>query len=297
MIGAAFAKLVLSDISYQVSSLAFLRTSCTVPTLLQRRFFQPSLIKERGDSKRGNKKRHTTNKNGNSISLNNKRQHWVNDIMNSTKDETSTSEDSMSKLFKPVTIKPNPDDLNLGSEIAGKIERSKLIKTLNSFFQSQKTKTLSREQGLDDYLYDQACISFRKYTMDVTLLPPDLYILLSDILQGAIHEDSIFPYFLTHAKRVFPHLECLDELKLISDLSDPPMWYPDARSMKRKVLIFLFRFFFIKFREIQKLLCITSGYFSVFHRSYFILDLPTVEKHTMPWSDFYLPLREYIVVH
>ena len=69
MIGAAFAKLILSDISYQVSSLAFLRTSCTVPTLLQRRFFQPSLIKERGDSKRGNKKRHTTNNNGNSISL------------------------------------------------------------------------------------------------------------------------------------------------------------------------------------------------------------------------------------
>ena len=231
MIGAAFSKLVLSDISYQVSSLALLRTSCTVPSLLQRRFFQPSLIKERGDSKRGNKKRHT---NKNSISSNNKRQHWVNNIMNST-DETSTSEDSMSKLFKPVTIKPNPDDRNLGSEIAGKIDRLKLITTLNSFFQSQKTKTLSREQGLDDYLYDQACISFRKYTMDITLLPPDLYILLSDILQGAIHEDSIFPYFLKHAKRVFPHLECLDELKLISDLSDPPMWYPDARSMKRKV--------------------------------------------------------------
>ena len=231
MISAAFSKLVLSDISYQVSSLALLRTSCTVPTLLQRRFFQPSLIKERGDNKRGNKKRYT-NTNGKSISLNHKRQHWDN-IINSSGE--TTSEDSMSKLFKPVTIKPNPDDLNLGSEIAGNIDRSKLITTLNLFFQSQKTRTLSREQGLDDYLYDQACISFRKYTMDITLLPPDLYILLSDILQGAIHEDSIFPYFLTHAKRVFPHLECLDELKLISDLSDPPMWYPDARSMKRKV--------------------------------------------------------------
>ena len=66
-------------------------------------------------------------------------------------------------------------------------------------------------------------------------MPPELYIMFSDILQGATHEDSIFPYFLRHAKRVFPHLECLDELKLISDLTDPPNWYPMARSMNRKV--------------------------------------------------------------
>ena len=35
---------------------------------------------------------------------------------------------------------------------------------------------------------------------------------------------------------MFPHLECLDELKKISDLRLPHAWYPEARAMKRKVI-------------------------------------------------------------
>ena len=111
-----------------------------------------------------------------------------------------------------------------------------MLKKLKVFFQSKTTRALSKEQGLDDYLYWQACISFRKFCLDVTYLPPELYILFSDILQGAIHEDSIFPYFLSHARKVFPHLECLEELKLVSDLTNPPNWYPEARSMNRKIV-------------------------------------------------------------
>ena len=92
---------------------------------------------------------------------------------------------------------PNRDDINLGKELAGDINRTELLKKLKVFFQSKTTRALSKEQGLDDYLYWQACISFRKFCLDVTYLPPELYILFSDILQGAIHEDSIFPYFLS----------------------------------------------------------------------------------------------------
>lgn len=146
------------------------------------------------------------------------------------------SEKSSSKLFKPVVVLPNRDDINLGKELAGNIDKSALLKTLNSFFQSKTTKLLSKEQGIDDYLYGQSCVSFRKYCMNVSYLPPDLYVLFSDVLQGATHEDGIFPYFLTHAKKVFPHLECLNELKLISDLTDPPNWYPQARGINRKII-------------------------------------------------------------
>ena len=35
---------------------------------------------------------------------------------------------------------------------------------------------------------------------------------------------------------MFPHLDCIDELKLISDLTNPPNWYPEARAMSRKVV-------------------------------------------------------------
>ena len=35
---------------------------------------------------------------------------------------------------------------------------------------------------------------------------------------------------------VFPHLECLDELKKISDLRMPHAWYPEARALKRRII-------------------------------------------------------------
>ena len=145
--------------------------------------------------------------------------------------------DSQSKLFKPVTVLPNADNSNLGREIAGDVDRSELLKLLKTFFDDKTIKTLSKEQGLDDYLYWQACVSFRKFCMDDTsLLPPELYVLFSDVLQNAANQSDIFPYFMAHARKVFPHLECLDELKLISDLTNPPNWYPEARSINRKII-------------------------------------------------------------
>ena len=59
-------------------------------------------------------------------------------------------------LFKPVPVQPSPDDINLGEEIAGKINKQALLKQLNRFFQSPEIRALCKEQGLDDYLYHQA---------------------------------------------------------------------------------------------------------------------------------------------
>jgi ATP-dependent RNA helicase SUPV3L1/SUV3 len=55
-------------------------------------------------------------------------------------------------------------------------------------------------------------------------LPVDLHVTLSDIIAGACHLDSLLPYFIRHAKQAFPHLECLDDLKKISDLRLPANW-------------------------------------------------------------------------
>ena len=133
-------------------------------------------------------------------------------------------------------VKPNPDDLNFGEEIAGKINKQALLKELNRFYTSPEIKILCKEHGLDDYLYGQAYSSFRRFCMNVDLLPTELYILFSDILAGASHNHDIFPYFLGHAKKVFPHLDCIDDLKLISDLTDPANWYPEARALNRKII-------------------------------------------------------------
>jgi len=36
--------------------------------------------------------------------------------------------------------------------------------------------------------------------------------------------DDLFPFFLRHAKQIFPMLDCMDDLRKISDLRLPPNW-------------------------------------------------------------------------
>jgi len=156
-------------------------------------------------------------------------------LLKDKKTKKEVAKDPLS-VFKPVVVKPNPDDLNFGEEIAGKINRQALLKELNRFYQHKEIRTLAKEHGLDEYLYNLAYTSFRKFCMDVNHLPTDLYILFSDILQGATHNHDIFGYFLSHAKKVFPHLDCIEDLKKISDLTDPSNWYPEARAMNRRII-------------------------------------------------------------
>lgn len=67
-------------------------------------------------------------------------------------------------------------------------------------------------------------------------LPTELYIKIYDIVNGAAHSDDLFPYFLKHAKAIYPHLDCMTDLKKISDLSNPATWYPEARANSRRII-------------------------------------------------------------
>ncbi|EDW81570.1 uncharacterized protein Dwil_GK10952 [Drosophila willistoni] len=144
---------------------------------------------------------------------------------------------NVSTLFKPVQVDVNPaDSEDVGSELVGKLEKSEILKILNKFTQRREIKSLCSENGLDSYLQQQAFGSFRRYCIEAENLPVDLHIIFSDIMQGAGHIDDIFPYFLRHAKTVFPHLDCMDDLKKISDLRQPANWYTNARAITRKIV-------------------------------------------------------------
>lgn len=75
-----------------------------------------------------------------------------------------------------------------------------------------------------DVIFNSAMAGFRRYCIESTSLPADLHIVLSDIVQGAGNIADMFPYFLRHAKQMYPHIDCLEELRKISDLRDPPYW-------------------------------------------------------------------------
>ncbi|GLV44426.1 Suv3 helicase [Carabus blaptoides fortunei] len=148
------------------------------------------------------------------------------------KDDSS----NLSSLFVPIPVKPSPDDINVGAELTGTLNKSDLLKVISKFYQKKEIKALLVENGLDHYLQHQAYVSFRRYCMEAETLPVDLHVVVSDILQGAGHIDDLFPYFLRHARQIFPHLECMDDLKKISDLRTPSNWYPGARALNRKIV-------------------------------------------------------------
>lgn len=151
--------------------------------------------------------------------------------------EGGGSGSSISRIFAPVTIKVNNDSsVNIGEEFCGPLNKQQIQSILNKLYIDQQIKEVAQEHGLDEYLFQEAFIRFRKFCQDSKVLPPELHIILSDIVQGSGHPHDVFPSFLEYAKQVFPHLKCMDDLFKISDLTNPPHWYPDARAMQRKIV-------------------------------------------------------------
>lgn len=58
-------------------------------------------------------------------------------------------DDSISTLFVPIPIKPNPDDINVGLELTGVLNKADLLKVLNKFYQKKEIKQLLSDNGLD----------------------------------------------------------------------------------------------------------------------------------------------------
>nr|XP_061796747.1 ATP-dependent RNA helicase SUPV3L1, mitochondrial-like [Nerophis lumbriciformis] len=150
---------------------------------------------------------------------------------------SSSSRTPDTSLFIPVTLKNEPSaEGSVGAELTQNLDKSELLKIVNRFYKRKEMQKLAADNGLDARLFHQAFINFRKYILEVASLPADLHIILSDICCGAGHIDDIYPYFMRHAKQVFPMLDCMDDLRKISDLRVPANWYPEARAIQRKVI-------------------------------------------------------------
>lgn len=64
-------------------------------------------------------------------------------------------DDNLSTLFVPVPVKPNPDDINVGVELTGRLNKGDLLKILNRFYQKPEIKHLALENGLDSKIYSK----------------------------------------------------------------------------------------------------------------------------------------------
>lgn len=164
----------------------------------------------------------------------------IENIKNIENGNKSQNEDFES-LISPSKISSDESALNdwgdIGEEITGrKLTKEELIPILSMFLQRQTIRQLAAENGLKPKLLIEAFSSFRKKILEQKVLDPEIHIIMSDIIQGNGHVDDLFPSFLKHAKMIYPHIDCLDDLKKISDLRLPPNWYPQARSINRKFI-------------------------------------------------------------
>lgn len=143
---------------------------------------------------------------------------------------------NITSLFKPVQVKLNSDDIDVGNEITGSLNKSDILLIIKEFMEKKEIRSLALDFGLDEQLLSHLFVNFRQYCTDTKSLPADLHIILSDILKNAANVTDIFPYFLRFAKKMYPHIECLDDLKKIGDLRTPANWYPFARAKTRKII-------------------------------------------------------------
>lgn len=59
------------------------------------------------------------------------------------------NDSKVSSLFKPVPVESNRDDIDIGAELTGKLDKSELLKILNKFTQKPEIRALCVENGLD----------------------------------------------------------------------------------------------------------------------------------------------------
>uniref|UniRef100_A0A8C4WXF2 ATP-dependent RNA helicase SUPV3L1, mitochondrial n=1 Tax=Eptatretus burgeri TaxID=7764 RepID=A0A8C4WXF2_EPTBU len=139
-------------------------------------------------------------------------------------------------LFVPLTVKPDNDPRDIGAELSGSLNRNKVLSVLNMFYKQKQIQKLAATNGLDARLFHKAFISFRKWVMESKTLSADFHVVLNDICLQAGHVDDIFPYFMQHAKQIFPMLDCMEDLRKVSDLRHPANWYQEARKIHRKII-------------------------------------------------------------
>lgn len=151
------------------------------------------------------------------------------------KEQRNTPRKSVEDLVVPVRYdvrRPNA----VASPIHGNVvKRQEASAILEQFCRRREVRELAEQHGITDKLFMRCYQKFRDRCLDPGQRGEALEVLLSDIRDHNHSVDMLSPHFIEHSRRVFPHLEALEELKHISDLTQPHTWYEATRSIHRKV--------------------------------------------------------------
>uniref|UniRef100_A0A674EMG0 ATP-dependent RNA helicase SUPV3L1, mitochondrial n=1 Tax=Salmo trutta TaxID=8032 RepID=A0A674EMG0_SALTR len=148
----------------------------------------------------------------------------------------SSSRAPDTSLFVPLNVKSDVGgDWAVGAELTQPLDRSELLKILNKFYKRNEMQKIAADQGLDvqHSAYDvMNQVIESNCELELNTLSTDECVCLC----SPGHIDDLYPYFMRHAKQIFPMLDCMEDLRKISDLRVPANWYPEARAIHRKVI-------------------------------------------------------------
>ena len=82
-------------------------------------------------------------------------------LLGKAKPQVGEEKKDISDIIQPVYVKPKAaeeDDINVGEELAGKLDKAQLMKRLTAFYRKPTTKALAKQRGMDDRIFTQAFI-------------------------------------------------------------------------------------------------------------------------------------------
>ncbi|KAH7704583.1 ATP-dependent RNA helicase SUPV3L1 [Aphelenchoides avenae] len=147
-----------------------------------------------------------------------------------------TAPKTIEDLVVPVNVKFPSYPASPEFEGVEDMTKPEISAVLEQFKLSQAVRELGVENNITEKIFAKSFKSFRDYCLAAKQLEPTLRIAFSDIKKQGHSPDLLFVHFLNHARKVFPHLEAIEELKSISDLTQPHNWYPEARAINRKII-------------------------------------------------------------
>nr|CAD2134621.1 unnamed protein product [Meloidogyne enterolobii] len=144
---------------------------------------------------------------------------------------------ALDEVVQPQKV-PLEKHVNIELEgVQSSLSRQVISSILDRFARDVNIRDLAATQNITKNIFQKAFQSFRmSCCLGQTSLDPRLQVIFSDIIKYDHSVDQIYPYFLRHAHKVFPHLERINELRIISDLTHPHNWYPLAREIHRKII-------------------------------------------------------------
>ncbi|CEF67012.1 ATP-dependent RNA helicase SUV3 homolog, mitochondrial [Strongyloides ratti] len=147
-------------------------------------------------------------------------------------------EKPLEDVLEPIVVKSLPKKFQ-PEYVDGleKLHSSQISSILDEFVRRPMIRKMSSDKGLSEKIFITAFRSFRKMCILDENLDMKIKLYLSDIFNKKASIDILFESFLDHAKKIYPHLDSLEDLKLTSDLTQPHNWYPEARKILRKIYL------------------------------------------------------------